>query len=167
MGEGSAEGWEGEDGYGFCGRTLSSSSPMTITFLLLPFWCVWSSSSESGIIIASDLGRVETGGPGNGVAFPKFGEGEGIGKGCKVRDMGVGVPIDWALTGTPPLGTLRANWTLAASRVVAMGVDAVEETDIGLPAVEAMKIGWFSVPGLADPAGARTGICWVAKRRMG
>ena len=75
------------------------------------------------------------GGPGDGVAFPKLGEGVGIGNGCTARGVGVGVPMDWPRTGAIPWGTLGAN------RGAATGVGAVEETEIGLPAVEATKIG--------------------------
>jgi len=80
---------------------------------------------------------------GDGVAFPKLGEGVGIGKGCKVRE-GVGVPRDWARKGAAPLGTLRRKLR-APPRGAATGVGAVEETEIGLPAVDATKIGLLVV----------------------
>jgi hypothetical protein len=115
------------------------------------------------------------GGPGDGVAFPKLGEGGSIGKGCKVREMGVGVPTDWARMGTTPLGTLRKNLCSVPSSGAATGVGAVEETEIGLPAVEvtkirllqvdATKMGAFSDPILPGPvavARSRSGSSGVA-----
>ena len=81
---------------------------------------------------------------GDGVAFPKLGEGGGIGNGCKVHE-GVGVLTDWAQKGAPPLGTLRKKLRAAPSRGAATGVGAVEETEIGLPVVDATKIGLLAV----------------------
>ena len=106
---------------------------------------------------------VEATSPGD-MAFPMFGEGGGIGNGCKVRKMGVGVPTDSAQRGTNPFGTLSTNLALVAFHGATTGVGAVEETEIGLPAVEATKIGVvavdatkigrFLVPGLAVPGEA-------------
>ena len=152
---------------------------MTITlpmgYLPLPFS---SSSSESGMRIGPDAVRDVAGGgesspsvcgwgveatsPGD-MAFLMFGVGGGIGNGCKVCKMGVGVLMDSARRGTKPFGTLGANLALVAFRGATMGVGAVEETEIGLPAVEAMKIGVvaveatkigrFLVLGLTGPGG--------------
>ena len=103
------------------------------------------------VVVGVGVGVQDENGPdevrdaaGDGVAFPKLGEGGGIGNGCKVRE-GVGVPTDWARKGAPPLGTLRKKLRAAPSRGAATGVGAVEETEIGLPVVDATKIGLLAV----------------------
>ena len=155
---------------------MTITLPMGYLPLPLPFS---SSSLESGMIMGPDAVRDVAGGgegspsacgwsieatnPGD-MAFPKFGEGGGIGNGCKVHEVGVGVSTDWAQRGTAPLGILGANLDLLAFLRATTGVGSVEEIEIGLPAVDATKIGEFlvdatkigrfvSVPGLAGPRG--------------
>lgn len=60
---------------------------------------------------------------GDGVAFLRFGEGGGIGKGCKVREPGVGVPTDWAQRGARSSSFVTVN---VAARAGDFGGDVAE-----------------------------------------